>query len=37
VLRVLLLPMELFAAVVGALIVVITWPFKQAIALCKGA
>lgn len=37
ILRVLLLPMELFAAVVGALIVVITWPFKQAIALCKGA
>jgi len=37
VLRVLLLPMELFAAVVGALIVVITWPFKQAIAMCKGA
>jgi predicted tellurium resistance membrane protein TerC len=34
-LRALLLPMELFAAVVGGLIVLITWPFKQVIALCK--
>jgi len=35
-LRVLLLPMELFATVVGAVIVVITWPFKKVIALVKG-
>ena len=37
ILRVLLLPMELFAAVVGGIIVLIIWPFKQVIALCKGA
>jgi YkoY family integral membrane protein len=36
ILKLLLLPMELFAAVVGALIVVITWPFKKVIALVKG-
>lgn len=35
ILRVLLLPMELFASLVGALIVVITWPFKKVIALAK--
>jgi tellurite resistance protein TerC len=37
ILKLLLLPMELFASVVGALIVVITWPFKKVIALIKGA
>jgi YkoY family integral membrane protein len=36
-LRVLLLPMEIFASVVGALIVVITWPFKKLIASVKKA
>ena len=36
ILKLLLLPMELFAAVVGALILVITWPFKKVIALVKG-
>lgn len=35
ILKLLLLPMELFAAVVGALMVVITWPFKKVIALVK--
>lgn len=35
-LRILLLPMELFAAVVGALIVVITWPVKRVAAALKG-
>ncbi len=37
VLRVLLLPMEIFASVVGALIVLITWPFKKLIATVKKA
>ncbi|GEP41296.1 TerC family protein [Brevifollis gellanilyticus] len=37
ILKVLLLPMELFATVVGAIIVVITWPFKKAIAAAKGS
>lgn len=36
-LRLLLLPMELFASVVGALIVLITWPFKKIIATVKGS
>jgi len=34
-LRVCLLPMELFATVVGALIVLITWPFRKVAALVK--
>lgn len=34
-LRVCLLPMELFAAVVGGLIVLISWPFRKAAALIK--
>lgn len=37
VLRALLLPMELFASVVGAMILVITWPFKAVIAAVKRA
>ncbi len=37
VLRVLLLPMVLFASVVGALIVLITWPIKKLIATVKKA
>lgn len=37
VLRILLLPMEIFASVVGALIVLITWPFKKLIATVKKA
>lgn len=37
VLRVLLLPMQLFASVFGALIVLITWPFKKLIATVKKA
>jgi len=36
ILRVLLLPMEIFASLVGALIVVISWPFKKLIAVVKG-
>jgi len=36
ILRVLLLPMEIFASLVGAVIVVITWPFKKVIAVVKG-
>ena len=35
VLRVLLLPMQLFASLVGALIVLITWPVKRMIALVR--
>lgn len=35
VLRLCLLPMELFAAVVGGLIVFITWPFRKVIAMVK--
>lgn len=34
-LRLCLLPMELFAAVVGGLIVFITWPFRKVIAMVK--
>jgi YkoY family integral membrane protein len=34
-LRIILLPMEIFASLVGAVIVVITWPFKKAIAVVK--
>jgi hypothetical protein len=37
VLRVLLLPMQLFASVVGALLVVITWPFKKLILMVRKA
>lgn len=36
ILRVLMLPMQIFATIVGALIVVITWPFKKVIAMVKG-
>lgn len=35
ILRVLLLPMEIFASLIGALIVVITWPVKKTIAAVK--
>lgn len=35
ILRILLLPMQLFASIVGALIVLITWPIKRAIAAVK--
>jgi YkoY family integral membrane protein len=34
-LRIILLPMEIFASLVGAIIVVITWPFKKVIAAVK--
>lgn len=37
VLRILLLPMLVFASVIGALIVLITWPIKKIAAVLKGA
>ncbi len=37
VLRVLLLPMRLFASIIGALIVLVTWPVKKVISVVKGA
>jgi predicted tellurium resistance membrane protein TerC len=36
-LRALLLPMQLFASIAGALIVVITWPFKKVLSKVKKA
>lgn len=36
-LRLLLLPMQLFASIVGALLVLLTWPFKRLIAMLKKA
>jgi hypothetical protein len=34
-LRLAMIPMELFAAIAGSLVVLIAWPFKQAAALVK--
>jgi hypothetical protein len=35
ILRILVLPMQIFASLVGAVLVLITWPVKKVIAIVK--